>query len=167
MFFTSFANNYFMEELIKKAEEKGIDVEDLIILALSRDDPKEGIKLRLMLAEKFMNEVDEYLKKGDPVQASEKAYKVAEEVVKALSEKFNLPEYQQAVKEGRWYTYLLGKASNTLSIKLGNWVSDGWSNAYFLHVYVFHEAKLTINDLTSYVNRIKEMLNEAKKILTD
>ncbi|MEM1646181.1 MAG: PaREP1 family protein [Ignisphaera sp.] len=71
---------------------------------------------RLMLAERFMNEVDEYLKKGDPVQASEKAYKVAKEVVKALSEKFNLPEYQQAVKEGRWYTYL--KASSSLVIRL-------------------------------------------------
>ncbi|MEM4975686.1 MAG: PaREP1 family protein, partial [Sulfolobaceae archaeon] len=50
---------------------------------------------------------------------SEKAYKVAKEVVKALSEKFNLPEYQQAVKEGRWYTYLLGKASSSLAIRLG------------------------------------------------
>ncbi|BFI75696.1 PaREP1 family protein [Sulfurisphaera ohwakuensis] len=156
-----------MEELIKKAEEKGIDVEDLIISALSKDDPKEGIKLRLMLAERFMNEVDEYLKKGDPIQASEKAYKVAEEVVKALSEKFNLPEHQQAVKEGRWYAYLLGKASNSLAIKLGSWVSDGWSNAYFLHVWGFHEAKLTVDDLTSYVRRIREMLNEAKKILTE
>jgi hypothetical protein len=60
---------------------------------------------------------------------------------------------------------LLGKASNSLSVKLGNWVSDDWSNAYFLHVWGFHEAKLSVNDLTSYVNRIKEMLDEAKKIL--
>ncbi|MFP3400669.1 MAG: superfamily I DNA and RNA helicase and helicaseubunit, partial [Acidianus sp.] len=28
-----------MEELIKKAEEKGINVEDLIISALSKEDP--------------------------------------------------------------------------------------------------------------------------------
>jgi len=28
-----------MEELIKKAEEKGIDVEDLIISAMSKEDP--------------------------------------------------------------------------------------------------------------------------------
>jgi len=49
------------------------------------------------------------------VQASDKAYKVAEEVVKALSEEFNLQEYQQAVKEGRWYT--LGSAVSSLSKK--------------------------------------------------
>jgi hypothetical protein len=45
-----------MEELIKKAEEKGINVEDLIISALSKEDPQEGIKARLELAEKYMVE---------------------------------------------------------------------------------------------------------------
>jgi len=61
-----------MEELIKKAEEMGIDVEDLIITAMSRKDPQEGIKLRLALARKYMTEAEEYLKKGESVQASEK-----------------------------------------------------------------------------------------------
>jgi hypothetical protein len=152
-----------MEELIKKAKERGIHVEDLIILAISREDPQEAIRIRLELAEKYMDEAEEHLRKGDDIQASEKAYKVAEEVVKALAEKFNLQEYQQALKEGRWYTYLLGKASNTLANKLGNWVLDGWSNAYFLRVWGFHEAKLAVNDITSYIRRIKEMLNEARK----
>ena len=45
---------YMMEELIKRAEEMGIDAEDLIITAMSRKDPKEGIKLRLTLARKYM-----------------------------------------------------------------------------------------------------------------
>lgn len=53
-----------MEELVKKAEEMGIDVEDLIITALSRKDPQEGIKLRLTLARKYMAEAEEYLKRG-------------------------------------------------------------------------------------------------------
>jgi hypothetical protein len=88
-----------MEELIRKAEEKGINIEDLIIFALSKEDPQEGVKLRLTLAERYMAEAEEYLKKGDVIQASEKTYKVAEEIVKALAEKFNLSEYQQAVKE--------------------------------------------------------------------
>jgi len=154
-----------MEELIKRAEEKGIDVEELILSALSRVDPKESIKLRIELTEKYMSEAFKYLDKGDAVQASEKAYKAAEEVVKALSEKFNLPEYQQAVKEGRWYTYTLGNASSTLSTKLGYWVLDGWSSAYFLYVWGFHEARLTTSDITSYLNRVKEMLEEAKRVL--
>ena len=39
--------------------------------------------------------------KGDAVQASERAYRVAENVIKALAEKYNTPEHQQAVREGR------------------------------------------------------------------
>lgn len=166
MRFNMYADSH-VEELIKKAREKGINVEDLIISALSREDPREGIRLRLALAERLMNEAEEYLRKGNAVQASEKAYKAAEEVVKALAEKFNLPEHQQAAREGRWHAYLLGKASNSLANKLGNWVSDGWSNAYFLHVWGFHEAKLDVGDLTSYMNRIREMLKEARRVLGD
>ena len=123
-----------MEELVRKAEEKGINVEDLIISAIAKKDPQEGLRIRLELAEKYMNEMEDYLRKGDAVQASEKAYKVAEEIVKALAEKFNTSEYQQFIKEKRWHTYLLGKASNTLAIKVGDWILNGWSNAYFLHV---------------------------------
>ncbi|AEE94603.1 PaREP1 domain protein [Acidianus hospitalis W1] len=152
-----------MEELIKKAEEKGIDVEDLIISAMSKEDPQGGIKLRLELAKKYMAEAEEYLKKGDAVQASEKAYKVAEEIVKALSEKFNLQEYQQAVKEGRWYT--LGSAVSSLSKKLGNWIVNGWSSAYFLYVWGFHESKLSTDDIIPYLDEVKRMLEEAEKVL--
>ena len=154
-----------MEELVRKAEEKEINVEDLIISAIAKKDPQEGLRIRLELAEKYMNEMEDYLKKGDAVQASEKAYKVAEEIVKALAEKFNTSEYQQFIKEGRWHTYLLGKASNTLASKVGDWILNGWSNAYFLHVWGFHEAKLSVNDITSYINKVREMFEEAKKLL--
>jgi len=68
-----------MEELIRKAEDMGISVEDVLISLISKNDPKEEIRLRLDLAKKYMKECEDYLKKGDAVQASEKAYKVAEE----------------------------------------------------------------------------------------
>jgi hypothetical protein len=153
-----------VEEIVKRLRERGIDVEDVLIAALARQDPQESVKLRISLAERYMAECEKYLK-GDPVQASEKAYKAAEEVAKALAEKFGVPELQTALKEGRWYAYLLGKASNTLARMLGGWIADGWSNAYFLHVWGFHEAKLAVEDMTYYVNRVREMLNEAKKVL--
>ena len=155
-----------MEELIRKAEEKGINVEDLIIFALSKEDPQEGVKLRLTLAEKYMAEAEEYLKKGDAIQASEKAYKVAEEIVKALAEKLNLSEYQQAVKEDRWYTHTLVSASIKLSLKLGDWVKNGWNSAYTLHVWGFHEAKLDLDSVKNLLQDVKKMLEESKKILS-
>ncbi|AEE94684.1 PaREP1 domain protein [Acidianus hospitalis W1] len=66
-----------MEELIKKAEEEGIDVEDIIINAIRNEseDPSISIKLRIEIAEKYINEAKKYLENGDIIQASEKAYK--------------------------------------------------------------------------------------------
>ncbi|MBB5254253.1 PaREP1 family protein [Sulfurisphaera ohwakuensis] len=154
-----------MEELIKKAEEKGINVEDLIILALSKLDPNEGVKIRLELAEKYLSEAKDYLSKGDAIQASEKAYKTAEEIVKALAEKFNLPEYQQAIKEGRWYTYNLGHAAAKLSLKLGDWVKAGWNSAYVLHVWGFHEAKFDLDTVKIMISDIERMIREARKVI--
>jgi len=45
-----------MEELVKRARELGIDVEDLIITAISRRDPSNGLRLRLELARRYLNE---------------------------------------------------------------------------------------------------------------
>ncbi len=154
-----------MEGLIKKAEEYDIDINDLIIDAISRKDPKGAINLRIELAKKYIAEAEEYLKKGDAVQASEKAYKTAEEIVKALAEKFNIPEYQQASKEGRWYTYWLASAVNRLTKDLGNWILNGWNSAFNLHVWGFHEVKLSTSDITEYLRKVKEMLDNVIKIL--
>ena len=154
-----------MEELIKKLEKRGINVEELLLDALSAGDPEESSRERLKLAERYMEECQEYVNKGDAVQASEKAYKAAEEVVKALAEKYRTPEYGRFLREGRWYTYLLSMASKTLAKNLGDWVQDGWNAAYDLHVWGFHEGKLTIEYVKTGVDKVKKMLDEARKIL--
>ncbi|MFP3163581.1 MAG: PaREP1 family protein [Acidianus hospitalis] len=153
-----------MEELIKKAEEKGIDVEDLIISAISRIDPQDSIKLRFEIAKRFLSEAEDYLSKGDIIQSSEKAYKVAEEVIKALAEKFNLPEYQQALREGRWYTYSLANAAGKLALSLGKWVKEGWDSAYVLHVWGFREGKLDLENVRLRIQDVKNLLENAQKV---
>lgn len=155
-----------LEEVIRKLEEKGVDVTEALLDILSREDPEDSSKERISLAEKYMQESKEYAEKGDVVQASEKAYKVAEEVVKALAEKFKTEEYEEFLKEGRWYTYLLGKASKTLSKKLGYWVLDGWNAGYDLHAWGLHERKYSVGDVKVSLKRIEEMLIEAKKLFT-
>ncbi|WP_236751056.1 PaREP1 family protein [Acidianus sp. HS-5] len=153
-----------LEEVIRKLEKKGVDVTEALLDILSKEDPEDSSKERISLAEKYMQESKEYAEKGDAVQASEKAYKVAEEVVKALAEKFKTEEYQEFLKEGRWYTYLLGKASKTLSKKLGYWVLDGWNAGYDLHVWGFHERKYSVEDVRVSIKKVEEMLIEAKKL---
>ena len=154
-----------LSELIRKAKEKGTDVEDVLLTPISEEDPSEGVSIRLGMAEKFLKEAEEYIREGDPVQASEEAYKVAEEVVKALAEEFRLPEHEEALREGRWTAYSIGKAANRLSEKLGMWVVNGWSDAFYLHVWGFHERKLSVDDIKQYFDGVKEMFIEAKKVL--
>ncbi|WP_338598754.1 PaREP1 family protein [Sulfolobus tengchongensis] len=154
-----------MEELIKKAEEKGINVEDLILREINKIDPKESIKIRITLAEKFFEEAERFIEKNDPIQSSEKLYKVAEEIVKGLAEKFNTKEYQEAERDGRWYAFLLQKASISLANIIGEWIENGWKTAYLLHVWGFHERRLDINEVKQDIKYIKEMLDKAKQYI--
>ncbi|GAB6943807.1 PaREP1 family protein [Vulcanisaeta sp. JCM 14467] len=152
-------------ELIRKLIERGIDINDLLLDALSVKDPNESSIERIKLAEKYMMEYEEYASKGDAVQASEKAYKAAEEIVKALAERFRTREYERFLAEGRWYTYLLSMASKTLASRLGDWVVDGWNAAYDLHVWGFHEGRLTMDYVRVGAEKVKKMLNETRRIL--
>ncbi len=87
-----------IDELIRKLMSKGVNVADLLLDALSIQDPEESMRERMSIAEKYLNEAREYINKGDAVQASEKLYKAAEEVIKALVEKYKIPEYQEFMR---------------------------------------------------------------------
>jgi len=41
----------------------------------------------------------------------------------------------------------------------------GWASAYAVHVWGFHEGKLSTKDLTTYVKIIEETINKAVHIL--
>jgi len=80
------------EKLLSVAKNSGLGVEEIIIKLLSRElsvelDPLEEVELHLRLSEKLLAEAEELLRKGDYIQASEKAWGVATHVVKALATK--------------------------------------------------------------------------------
>jgi hypothetical protein len=102
----------------------------------------------------------------DPVQASEKLYKAAEEVVKAFTVHFNLTDIIRRVDErGRWTATELEKAVLRISGKLGEWFFDSWDKAWALHVWGFHEAKFDIEDVKRRLPAIEKMVLEAQKII--
>ena len=70
----------FVEEMVRRLEERGVDVNDHSKRPL-QGGPAGERQLRLGLAE-----AEECVRKRDAVQASEKDYRAAEEVVKALAE---------------------------------------------------------------------------------
>ncbi|BDB99661.1 hypothetical protein SACC_26780 [Saccharolobus caldissimus] len=42
---------------------------------------------------------------------------------------------------------------------------NGWDAGYTLHVWGFHESKLSVDDVIPRVNEVKKMLEENEKIL--
>ena len=96
---------------------------------------------RVKLMERFLEEgkrlVDE-----DPVQASEKLYKAAEEAVKQLARSLGVEDVLKLVEErGRWTVTDLERVVRRLR-SLEPSVVGWWDNANYLHVWGFHEAKL-------------------------
>jgi hypothetical protein len=112
-------------------------------------------------------EAEEYLARGDVVQSSEKLYKVAEECVKALSERLGLPEAKEAEVKGRWTVALLERAVRKLADELGVDVQLGWDAAGHLHVWGFHEAKLEVEDVKARIPLIKRLVELAEKTCTE
>jgi hypothetical protein len=117
------------------------------------------------IAEKFLVEGRELIDK-DPVQASEKLYKAAEETVKALALALNLPEARKATEPGGWWSKLLEKAAQSVAKTLGVKEFILWWDATFkLHVKGFHEARLSSEDVKERYEYIEAMVNLAKRIL--
>jgi hypothetical protein len=119
----------------------------------------------LELAERFLAEGRGLIDK-DPVQASEKLYKAAEEAVKIIAIALKLPEADEAVKRGRWTTCLLESAVISIMKRLGvNELYHWWDSAYKLHVDGFHEAKLRSDDIRLRLGDVESLVNLANKVL--
>jgi len=114
------------------------------------------IKLLIL---KWIKEADELLEKGDTVQASEKYYKAAEEAIKLLAKTLNLTNILEKVAKQRvWNSRLLFDAARMVSQEF----YDIWKNAWYLHVFGFHEMKLSdkeVKEISRSIYRIKNILN--------
>ena len=111
-----------MEEL----EKRGIDVESTLVDLLAKTldlDAEVAVEAHLELALKYLEE-GKNLVERDPVQASRKLYRAAEETVKALTVHFNLSDILVKVeKRSRWTVTELEKAVEAISERLGEWFS--------------------------------------------
>jgi len=157
------------KKLYEKVKKIGVDINELVFMILAEKlklDPLEILKARLELAEKFWEEAKQYLEKGDSIQASEKMYKTVEECIKALAQHYNTPEYRKALKEGRWWTQLLGKTSRRIARQLNEpKIEYVWAIAYDIHVWGFHEAKYEVEDVREDLKHIEWLLNYVKQII--
>jgi hypothetical protein len=119
----------------------------------------------LELAERFLAEGRELIDK-DPVQASERLYKAAEEAVKIIAIALKLPEADEAARRSRWTIGLLEDAvMNIMRILKVDELYRWWDSAYKLHVDGFHEARLRSYDVRLRLGDVKASVNLAKKML--
>lgn len=152
--------------VFERIKSTGADVESRVIEALLRElglDPEEEVDARVELAQRFLEEGRALVEK-DPVQASEKLYKAAEESVKALAIHFNLEDILRSVRDrGRWTVTDLERAVETLSNRIGKHFEEAWDRAWALHIWGFHEGKFdseAVKRRLPYVARIVEIVRE-------
>jgi len=89
-----------------------------------------------------------------------------EECIKALAELYDTPEHREAAREGRWWAQLLGKAARRLARELNEpRIEYAWAVAYDVHVWGFHEAKYTVEDVLDKSERGELALEEADEFL--
>jgi len=78
------------KKLKEESERTGASEEELVLEALSKIlkeplDPETKVEIHLKLLEKYMKDAESFLLKKDYVQASEKAWGAASQIVKALA----------------------------------------------------------------------------------
>ncbi len=156
------------EVIVKRLVDLGVDIESFILDLIVKElnlDPVEEIMAHLEFAVRFLEEGRSLIDK-DPVQASEKLYKAAEECVKALAIYFKLEDILNVVREkGRWNVTQLEKAVKEISRRVGMWFLQAWDTAWVLHVWGFHEAKLDAESIRCRLPLIEKIVEETKKIV--
>jgi len=155
-------------KVVEELKRRNLDQEppaDNFLVSLLELDPQAAAESYLELTVRYLEE-GKNLIDTDPVQASEKLYKAAEEAVKALTIHFNLKDILEDVeKSGRWSVGKLEKAVLSISDKVGDWFRSSWDTAWALHVWGFHEAKFDAEDVRRRLPSIDRMVTEAQKIV--
>jgi hypothetical protein len=145
-------------KLKEEAERKGASEEEFVLKILSKAldeplDPDELVEVHLKLLEKYMNEAEDFLKKGDYVQASKKVWKAAAQAVKALAAKDG--------REIRSHRELQEYAASI--IEKDAELRKGWSAAGELHRN-FYEAWLPPKLVRGYIEDVKEFLSRIMRL---
>ncbi len=152
-----------IENVRRMAENEGKSLEEYIAEVLLRQldmDPEADVELHLELCEKYLREAEDLLARKDYVQASEKAWGAASQILKAL-----------AAREGRelrshaelWRE--LWEYADELAEKLSDReLRYLWRTANALHQNSYEnwmsarEVELSVRDVERFVERLRSIL---------
>jgi len=144
------------------ARRKDIPVEELVMVALNKAfsilNPEEMAEVHLELCEKFLREAEELLKKGDGIQASEKGWGAAAQVVKAAAAR----EGKELRTHGELWKYVSGLRERRKDEEIGVL----WDRANSLHTNFYEnwlplkEVEIRIRDVRKFVDKVKALISE-------
>jgi uncharacterized protein (UPF0332 family) len=149
------------EKLREEALKKDISMEELVAEILSKAlshtlDPSEKVELHLKLAEKFLREAEEFLAKGDYVQASEKGWDVAAQMVKAVAAKENLELRSHA---SLWeYIDKLAEKLQDVELRRLRWTANNLHQNFYENWMTPRDVKYAIEDVKKFVEKLKKLL---------
>jgi len=153
----------FPEEILRKIEEisKSEDtlpeeiVNEAMIEFLKIADPETKAELHENLCKKFLNDAEELVKKGDYLQASEKAWGAASQMVKAIAAKNGL----ELRSHGELHKFVSKMSRERGDEEIGRM----WRSAIVLHQN-FYENWLpedmvidSISDVKKFIKKLKTM----------
>ena len=153
------------EKLSKKleaeADKMGVSVEELITDILSRTlnvplDPGDRVEFHLRLCEKYLHESEELLARGNYVQASERAWRAAMQIVKALAAR----EGRGLRSHGELHREVARIAAETGDEE----VRMLWQSAGMLHQN-FYENWLPREMVEGNIKDVKRFVEKLRKIL--
>ena len=146
-----------MEERIREeAKKKDLSEEELILNAVYeflKLDPESRIEIHLSLSDKYLREAEDLIKKGDYVQASEKAWGAASQVVKAVAAKRG-KELRSHVELHRFVAELRRGIRDAE-------LSTLWASATSLHQN-FYENWLPSETVNDWIENVKKFVEKLK-----
>jgi HEPN domain-containing protein len=147
--------------LKEEAERRGAAVDEVVVEPLERAlgaslDPPERAEFHRGLAEKFLREAEELLARGDYLQASEKAWGAAAQIVKAVAAK----KGKELKSRGDLWRFVLEVAGENDELR------RLWHVANTLHQN-FYEGRIqpegvrrAVDDVKRFVGKMRELLDE-------
>jgi hypothetical protein len=148
-----------LEALERRSATEGRAVEEFISEAvlerLGIADPEAKAELHLKLYEKYMQEAEEFLEKKDYVQASEKAWGAASQMVKALAAK----EGRELRSHAALWDYVDELAEKLKDVELRHL----WRTANVLHQNFCEncmpprEVELSVKDVKAFLEKLRKV----------